>query len=241
MNKNTIFIAGASSEIGSAYIEKYVDEYDLIIAHGNTSLDELKNKFKRHSKIVYIKADFNDVESLNNMITEIVEKDYRPNQLLFLSSPKAFNLPFRKCGWEKFEQEINVSFRALIIILKAVLPYMTKIEYGRIVTILSSYTVNLPVAYQAPYVSAKYALLGLIKALAVEYAQKGITFNGISPQMIETKFLSDIPELIIKKNAESRPLKRNLSVMDVIPTIHFLLQEESSMITGENIPILGGS
>ena len=59
--------------------------------------------------------------------------------------------------------------------------------------------------------------------------------------MIETKFLSDVPDLMIAQNAERSPLKKNLSVQDVIPALRFLLSDASQMITGINIPITGGA
>ena len=58
---------------------------------------------------------------------------------------------------------------------------------------LTSCTTNIPPKYLASYVTSKYALLGLVKALSNEYADKGIRINGISPSMIETKFLENIP------------------------------------------------
>ena len=76
--------------------------------------------------------------------------------------------------------------------------------------------------------------------MAVEYAGKGITINGISPEMIETKFLSETPELIVKSNARENPLGRNLVVGDVVPAIKFLLSDQAGCITGQNIAITGG-
>ena len=86
----------------------------------------------------------------------------------------------------------------------------------------------------------KYALLGLMKSLSVEYADKGIMVNGVSPDMIETKFLKDIPDLVIRQNAERSPLKRNLTIEDVVPTFDFLLSDAADTITGQNIGITGG-
>ena len=95
--------------------------------------------------------------------------------------------------------------------------------------------------YAAPYVTAKYALLGLMKDLAAEYAAKGITVNGISPQMIETKFLKDVPELIVEQQRTAGPLQRLLQKEDILPTIRLLLSDEAEAITGENIAITGGN
>jgi 3-oxoacyl-[acyl-carrier protein] reductase len=58
--------------------------------------------------------------------------------------------------------------------------------------------------------------------------------------MIETKFLDNINEKLIELNAYNHPLKRNASVEDITPTIKLLLSEDSSYMSGINIPISGG-
>lgn len=87
-----------------------------------------------------------------------------------------------------FSDEDSVA--AMIEAIKADgrIPNMAKKKYGRIVFMLTSCTINNPPKYQSSYVTVKYALLGLMKALAVEYADRGITVNGVSPDMMETKF-----------------------------------------------------
>ena len=58
--------------------------------------------------------------------------------------------------------------------------------------------------------------------------------------MMETKFLSEIQDLIIKKNAEQSPLSRNMTVKDVIPAINYLLSDKAEAVTAQNIGITGG-
>lgn len=111
-----------------------------------------------------------------------------------------------------------------------------KVVYG----MLSSYTIGVPPKARSQYVTVKYALLGLMKALASEYASKRITINCLSPSMVNTKFLSDINERIIEFTAESHPLKRIAEVSDVIPSIMLLLSDDSNYINGINLPISGG-
>ena len=117
---------------------------------------------------------------------------------------------------------------------------MAKKKYGKIVFMLSSYTIGTPPSAMAHYVTSKYALLGLAKTLSSEYSSKKICVNSISPSMIETNFLSEIPEMMVQLTADKHPLKRNGMPSDVIPAIKFLLSDDSNFITGVNIPITGG-
>jgi 3-oxoacyl-[acyl-carrier protein] reductase len=117
---------------------------------------------------------------------------------------------------------------------------MMKEKYGRVVFMLTSNTVGIPAKYQSSYVTVKYALLGLMKALSAEYADKGITFNGVSPDMMETGFLDNIPDLIIEQNAQNSPLGRNIRIDEVIPVIEYMLSDRGAAMTGQNIAITGG-
>ena len=78
--------------------------------------------------------------------------------------------------------------------LKYILPFMKKNKYGKILTILSSVTIGQPPGHMSSYVTSKYALLGLLRSLAAEYSKYKICINSISPGMINTKFLNEIPK-----------------------------------------------
>ena len=114
---------------------------------------------------------------------------------------------------------------------------MQKQRSGKIVFMLTSYVVGMPPKYQAAYTTVKYALLGLMKSLAAEYADKGIAINGVSPDMIQTKFISQLPHLLVEQYAGTLPGKRILSVDDVVPAFQFLLSDGANLIHGENICI----
>lgn len=144
-------------------------------------------------------------------------------------------------NWNSFEDYFNTQLRSLYYVLNCFLPQMAKEKYGKVVVALSSCTVGTPPKFSADYVTAKYAEMGFVKALAAEYAEKSITINAVSPSMMETKFIENISKLAVEQNAERHPLKRNAVVQDVVPMIRFLLSEQSTYITGQNIVVAGGS
>ncbi len=238
---NIIFITGASSDIGISLIQN-IKENALIIAHCNSSDERLLEIAKAiKNKLVVVKADFNDEKSITSMLN-IIEADYGvPNKIVHIAAPKFENIRFKDIKWNKFQSDINVSLKSVFMILNYFLPKLTIQKRGKVVVILSSVTLNVPPKALAQYTTVKYALLGLVKSLASEYGEKGITVNAISPSMIETKFLSNINELFIQAAANSNPLKRNANVEDVVPSILLLLSEDSNYMNGLNIPITGGS
>ena len=118
---------------------------------------------------------------------------------------------------------------------------MAKKKLGKVVFMLSYCVVNQPaMKFAVPYTSTKYALLGLMKCLSAEYADKGVTVNGVSPSMINTKFLAGVPELVIQKNALESPLKRNLQVQDILSAFDFFLSDGADCIAGQNLAVTGG-
>lgn len=241
-NNKILLVTGASSDVGIELIRTIGNDYDRIIAHYHSSdagLDTLRGEIS--AEIIMIQADFNNIQSTDEFVLEIKKRDIVPGSVVHLAAPIARNNQFHKYDWSRFELEMNTSFRSIVKILRLLIPHMRKERYGRIVFMLTSYILGgVPPKYQSPYISSKYALYGLMRSLAAEYADRGITVNGVSPDMMETKFLSDIEDMIIHETAGKNPVGRNIRVTDVIPMIEYLLSEEAMCVTGQNIGITGG-
>jgi 3-oxoacyl-[acyl-carrier protein] reductase len=241
MNNNIVFITGASSDIGIELIRKLTEEC-VIVAHYNSS-DSVLLKVQKEitNTIIPVQANFSSEESIIRMLDKIEQEIGIPDKIIHLAAPKFENIRFKDVDWENFQDEINISLKSIILILNRFLPKMAALKRGRIITVLSSVVLGVPPKALAQYTTVKYALLGLMKALASEYADKKITVNCISPSMIETKFLSHINQRVVELAAEMHPLKRNADVSDIIPSIILLMSDNTTYINGVNIPITGGN
>ena len=241
MNETIILIIGASSDIGIELI-KSIDEECLILAHYNSNDKALKElSISITNKIELIQANLENEDELISMIDDIEQNYGIPTKIIHLSAPKFENIRFKDISWNGFQNDINISLKSIVLILNRFLPKMAKQKYGKVVFILSSVVLNIPPSTLSQYTTIKYALLGLMKALASEYGNKNIQINAISPSMIETKFLDNINKKFVELSAYNHPLKRNANVKDVIPMIKILLSNDSDYINGVNIPITGGS
>lgn len=202
MNK-VLLITGASSNIGISLIQSVINECDMIVAHyyrENNELQKIKECYPE--KIELLQADFGDAVSVRRMINQIKDKEIPVNQIIHLVSSKFEQNRFTKMNIEKFYDAMQISLYSILEITQEFVGGMSKNQYGKIIFMLTSYVEHIPPRFLSTYVVSKYALLGLQKSLATEYASKGITVNAVSPEMIETNFLKDIPEYIIENSAK---------------------------------------
>lgn len=233
-----LLVTGASSDIGSELVQNVFQNYEKVLAHyyhWNENLEELKQE--AGDKIIFMQADFSDSNSVMDMIRTIKEQGLEPDHILHLPAPKMKIQKFVKENWATFQNSWETSVHSLVEILQAFLPHMQKQKYGKIVLMLTSCTLDAPPKFQAAYTTVKYAMLGLMKSLAVDYMDKGITVNGVSPDMIQTRFLSELPEHLIEQYSEKRPGKRILTVAEVIPVLSFLLSDGADHVSGMNLGV----
>ncbi len=242
-DNKAILITGASSEVGVNLIKRIYRDYNtmyLHYGHMNDSLSAVIDEISEATNVICLEADFNIPKEVEHMVNDILSGDILPNNIVHISAPPVHNKQFHKEEWEAFDMGWDISVRSVFFILKSLIPTMSKSKYGRIVFMLTSNTIGNPAKFQSAYVTYKYALLGLMKSLSVEYIDKGITVNAVSPDMMETKFLKDVPRLIVEQNAANSPLGRNIRVEEVAPMIEYFLSDNADAVTGQNVGITGG-
>ncbi len=240
-DRKVLLVTGASSDVGSKLIRRIAGNYEIILAHYCHDKDRLEAmRAELGDKLILLRADFTDLQSVAAMVDRIDALGCVPDHIVHLPAQRVRPERFHKTAVEQYTDGFTTAVASIVVILKHFLPKMSKHKYGKVVFMLTSFTLNAPPKYQAPYITAKYALLGLMRDLAREYADKHIMVNGVSPDMMETKFLADTPELVIQQNAANNPMGRNLVVEDVLPTFEYILSDGADLVTGQNIGVTGG-
>lgn len=236
-------MTGASSDTGMEFLDRNGRSYSLIYAHYNHMNDHLREIVRSFGpSLIPLKADLKDPKETEALLDAVRERGVYPDHFIHLSSGEMLGEKFHKRDSGDFLNSFTISTVSVVTLLKDFLPKMMKNRYGRVILMLSSVTVNNPPKYQSSYVTSKYALLGLMKSLSQEYASKGITVNGISPDMMDTKFLRNVlkKEVVLKENAARNPLGRNIEISDVLPVMEYLLSDAAQAVTGQNIAVTGG-
>jgi 2-hydroxycyclohexanecarboxyl-CoA dehydrogenase len=137
-----------------------------------------------------------------------------------------------------FDKVIRINLKGPWLMTKEVLPDMLSAGWGRVINITSS-SVQTGSPAQGHYVSSKGGLMGMTKALALEYAAAGVTFNMIPPGFIDTPMLRAAP-IDADAFAQTLPMKRVGQPEDIAAAAAYLASEEASYITGQTISTNGG-
>jgi 3-oxoacyl-(acyl-carrier-protein) reductase len=145
----------------------------------------------------------------------------------------------RKMNVEDWHAVVGVNLSGAFYMTKSVLDTMTARGGGRIVNI-SSVIADIGNIGQANYAASKSGLLGFTKSLALEVARKGITVNCVAPGFIDTDMVAAIPEHLLGDVIDRIPIGRLGQPEEVARAVTFLLDDDSSYITGTVIAVNGG-
>src|SRR5580704_12087749 len=174
-------------------------------------------------------------------ITDAIQQRFGNPQILINSAGINIRKNLVDFSLDEFRSVIDASLIATFLMCRAFVPGMKSTGYGRILN-MSSIMSHVSIAGRSAYSSAKAALLGLTRALALELAADGVTVNGISPGPIGTDMnlsLMTNPEVNAQFLA-NLPVGRWGKVEEIGALACYLCSEPAGFITGTDILIDGG-
>lgn len=149
--------------------------------------------------------------------------------------------PIDKITLEEWESIQRVNITGAFLFAKAMFPLLKAAGWGRLINITSIFA-SRSFAGRTSYASSKGALLQLTRTLAIEWADKNITVNAISPG----PFVTDMTRPLLDnkeayaKFCEHVPMKRFAEPHELVPACLFLASPASSFVTGADILVDGG-
>jgi 2-hydroxycyclohexanecarboxyl-CoA dehydrogenase len=146
--------------------------------------------------------------------------------------------PFTELAEDAWDRVIRINLKGPFLVTQALVPDMLEAGWGRIVNISSS-SAQTGSPNMAHYVASKGGVIGLTKALAMEYVAQGITVNHVPPGFIDTPLtrqtLGDVAAV-----ARHMPMKRAGQPEDVAHAVAYLASEEAGYVTGQTLSPNGG-
>src|SRR5262245_1247362 len=148
---------------------------------------------------------------------------------------------FEQIAAEEWRRALDVNLTAPFLLIQAVLPAMKRQRYGRIVNISSTAGRMVSTLGGAHYTASKTGLLGLTRAAAKELGVHGITVNAVCPGMIDTELTRESASgEQLERLAQSYPIPRLGTALEVADLICFIASEQAGYITGASLDINGG-
>ncbi|MEO0480267.1 MAG: SDR family NAD(P)-dependent oxidoreductase [Planctomycetota bacterium] len=158
--------------------------------------------------------------------------------------------PFLKTSDDDWDRAIALNLDSAFLTTQIALPGMLEQKFGRVVMVAST-AAQRGYGYVAPYVAAKHGVLGLVRALAVEFAKSGVTFNAVCPGFVDTDMTKESVHNIAEKTGRSEdearkqleklnPQGRLVTPDEVASAVAFLCDPEQSSMNGNALSVSGG-
>jgi NAD(P)-dependent dehydrogenase (short-subunit alcohol dehydrogenase family) len=236
----TALVTGASRGIGSriASVLDAAGASVILVARSGPDLEEVRGKFQHPSRIVI--ADLSRHDDCERVVAEAISYTGRVDILVNCAgagtSSAAIDTPD-----EEWDLGMSLNLRAAFALARGLAPYMMEVSRGKVINIASvmSYLGNVE---SAVYTTSKTGLLGLTRALAVEWARKGIQVNALCPGWIDTSMVEALrrDDRFERRVLNRTPARRWGTPEDLDGAVLFLASAASDFMTGQSLVVDGG-
>jgi 3-oxoacyl-[acyl-carrier protein] reductase len=149
------------------------------------------------------------------------------------------NIKSHEVDTQNLQRVFDVNFMASFYTAQAVLPYMMKQQYGRILH-LASIAGKEGNAGMLAYSASKAAVIGMTKVQGKEYAEMGITVNALAPAVIRTPLVDVMPVEQVTYMTDKIPMKRCGTLEEAVNMILYIISPSNSFTTGFTFDLSGG-
>ena len=241
-----VLVSGTSSGIGEKVALTFAEQgAKIILSSRNTDLNEdLVRKIKKSGgKALFIKADFSIPSDVQNVVKKGVKHfgglDIAVNNAGIEGTPGVKTADYDESVWDDV---IAINLKGVWISMKYQIPEMQKRGKGVIINVASLAGLQAGGA-GIGYHAAKFGVVGMTKATALEYAKENIRVNSVCPAVIETPMADRAfnTEKKLKNAIAMHPLGRLGTAKEVANAVCWLASDEASFVTGTALAIDGGA
>jgi len=243
-------VTGASRGIGAVVAAALAAEgaHVSLLAREAQSLARLAGQLG-NDRALPVAADVTDGASVRGAFAAARAR-FGPVHILINNAGQAASAKFTDTDEALWQRIMAVNLTGTYLCAHAAVTDMLQLKYGRIVNIASIAGLR-GAAYISAYVASKHAVIGLTRALALEYATRNITVNAVCPGYVDTDIVRQAVATIRHKTGRSEsealaalvatnPQQRLITPEEVANAVLWLCRPGSQSITGQSLIISGG-
>jgi 2-hydroxycyclohexanecarboxyl-CoA dehydrogenase len=244
--KRVAFVTGGASGIGLSICEHLARAgHSVVVAdyNGDGAQDAAKAIRESGGQATAAAVDVSDRSQVDQAV-QAARDEFGPVGILVTSAALSRREPFEEMSAESWQQIIDVNLTGTFHCAQAVIGDMTAAGWGRVVLISSS-SAQRGAPRMTHYAASKGGVIAFGKALALEFAARGVTVNNIAPSVIDTPMVAQQQAAGVapanEVMARGVPVGRMGTGDDIAAACLYLVSEEASYVTGQTVSVNGGS
>jgi NAD(P)-dependent dehydrogenase (short-subunit alcohol dehydrogenase family) len=242
-------VTGANRGIGKAIALAYLRAGWPVLAIARTleSLDALRKEAgDLAARIRTLACDLADTAQLDGAARALASTDPVP-AVLVNNAGISLSAPLQRTSDEDLHRVLQINAVAPYVLCRALVPRMADAGGGRVINIGSIASLK-GIRYTSAYCASKHALLGLTRALAVEWGKRNVTVNAVCPGWTETDMFSRALDAVVQKTGRSadqareavlanNPMGRSVKPEEVAGLVLYLSSPEAAGLTGAALSV----
>ena len=240
LNKRVAVVTGGAQGFGLAITERFIEAgakvviWDIDKGAAKEALDKVKSEHLSHQIV-----DVTNFEIVSKNLEEVEKKHGKIDIFVNNAGIAGMNTTVAEYPLDEWKKVMNLNLNSVFYCCKAVVPFMLKNDYGRIVNIASiAGKEGNPNA--SAYSTSKAGVIGLTKSLGKELAQKNIAVNCVTPAAAKTRIFDQMTEEHINYMLSKIPRNKFAKVEELASLVTWLASEENSFSTAAVFDLSGG-
>jgi len=240
LNNRVSVVTGGAQGFGFAITERFIQSgakviiWDIDKEAVETAIKKINSK-----NCIYQIVDVTNFEEIKKNLNDIENKHNKIDIFINNAGIAGMNTTVAEYPLDEWNKVIDLNLNAVFYCCKAVVPFMLKNNYGRIVNIASiAGKEGNPNA--SAYSSSKAGVIGLTKSLGKELALKNIAVNCVTPAAAKTRIFDQMTQEHIDYMLSKIPRNRFAKVNELASLVTWLASEENSFSTSAVFDLSGG-